>query len=248
MNHGSNAFINWVVLVCSILALLGSVAWGIVDGGWEPWIVALLSVVGILSNRDIIAIIFWTKDRLTPAQRIATRDKWRPKFENYFFEVAKRDYRGDAIIHDVARLDDYPEVDDRKKGTSSWFRVGLMGTSNDGVLLGLRWTILIQEDGEVCEAKGVRGADGRKVILLGELPYEAIESVNFDGDKYYNKPHIFCHFDYSGEPYRRLFYGEEFRLYPGSPWHYSEVAEYVHKRPTLLEKFGYLIGVRTKPM
>jgi hypothetical protein len=100
-----------------------------------------------------------------------------------------------------------------------------MGTYQRGVLLGLRWTYLQEQDGSWKELSSGNNEGAVKVMLLGEVPYEAIESVNFDGDHYYNKPHLFCHFEHAGQPYERLLYGEEFQLDPGFPHHYREIAE-----------------------
>lgn len=221
MNFLKNAF----VLGGSTVAVIVSLIWGIVEGGYEPWIVALLGAVGIVANLRQISIIGGRKRELTPEEKIAARDKWRPEFEAYFLKIAKENYRGDAIVHDVDRLDTYPDSGD-EKGISSWFRVGLMGTYHKGILLGLNWNYIVERGGDWVDAKSSNSPGAERVILLGEVPYECIESVNFDGDDFYNKPHIFCHFDHGGEPYERLFYGKEFQLDPGLPYHYTELVEY----------------------
>lgn len=217
---------NSIVFVGSWVALVGSIVWWYAEGGYEPWIVAVLSLVGITANGHLFPFGSEKAPRLTAEQRIAVRDKWRPVFQNYFLDTARQKYRSDCIVHDVKRLDDYPKTEQSPKGISSWFRVGLMGTYERGVLLGLRWTYVVDEDGAWKEYESSKPDSAVKVMLLGEVPYESIESINFDGDEYYNKPHLFCHFEHGGEPYERLFYGEEFQLDPGFPYHYREVAEY----------------------
>nr|WP_321251752.1 hypothetical protein [uncultured Ruegeria sp.] len=207
------------------MAVTASVAWGYYEGGFEPWIVALLGIVGIVANSELLPFVGRKMRVLTPEQKIAARDKWRPEFEGYFLETAKNGYVGDTIIHDVGRLDTYPNSGD-EKGISSWFRVGLMGTYHKGILLGLRWTYLKEKEGGWVENSTGEEDGSIKVMLLGEVPYECIESVNFDGDDFYNKPHIYCHFDFQGEPYERLFYGEQFQLNAGLRYHYRELAEY----------------------
>jgi hypothetical protein len=82
--------------------------------------------------------------RLTPEQKISARDKWRPIFEKFFWDNAQRDFGTDAIIHDVARVDTYPDIHGGK-GISPWFRCGLMGTYHRGVLLGLQWLHIVQQ-------------------------------------------------------------------------------------------------------
>lgn len=218
---------NQIVFLGSWLAFLVSVIWGLVEGGYEPWIVALLGVVGIAANRQLLPRFGKQKRELTPEQKIEARDKFRPLFTEYFNKVARHDYHGDAIVHDMLRVDEYPELK-KGGGISAWFRVGFMGTYNHGILLGLRWTYIVGEGENWIEAD--KGDYARKVMLIGRVPYESIFSVNFDGDAYYNKPHVFCYFDYKGEPYEELFYGEEFRLGPGLPFHYAEIAKYKTKR------------------
>lgn len=217
---------NSIIFIGSFLVVIGSVIWGIVDGGFEPWIVAIGGFVAIALNFDFIKNLDLNKRKLSPEQKISARDKWRQVFENYFLEAARSGHRvGDTIVHDVDRLDIYPDTP-KEKGISSWFRVGLMGTYHRGILLGLRWTYLEEKDGEWIENGKGDSENSVKVMLLGEVPYESIESVNFEGDDYYNKPHIFCHFDHQGEPYERLYYGEQFQLDEKSLFYYRQVEEY----------------------
>jgi hypothetical protein len=41
-------------------------------------------------------------------------------------------------------------------------------------------------------------------MVTGYIPYENIESVDWDGDRYYSYPHVYCYFNYKGEPYERV--------------------------------------------
>ena len=43
-----------------------------------------------------------------------------------------------------------------------------------------------------------------KVVLLGSVPYEYVDSVDWEGDEFYQYPHIYCHFNHKGEPYEHL--------------------------------------------
>ena len=58
-------------------------------------------------------------------------------------ERGQEQLRPDVIIRDVLRIDDYPELSE-KKGISSWFKVGLLDTYDRGILLGLEWVRLAQ--------------------------------------------------------------------------------------------------------
>ena len=44
----------------------------------------------------------------------------------------------------------------------------------------------------------------KKVALLGRIPYEYIDNVEWDGDEYYGVPHLFCFFANKKEPYDNL--------------------------------------------
>jgi len=37
-------------------------------------------------------------------------------------------------------------------------------------------------------------------MLTGCIPYENIESVDWEGDRYYSVPHIYCYFAFKGQP------------------------------------------------
>ncbi len=133
----------------------------------------------------------------------------------------------DVIIRDMRRVDGYPDADAKRKGVSPWFRAGLMGTYHRGVLIGLRWETLTATPDS--QWRFTRHNDGEKgdvnVVLIGHVPYENIESVDWDGDEYYGLPHIYCHFDARRkEPYEKLAFCEKREL-DDIPF-YKEVALY----------------------
>lgn len=220
---------NSILFAGSVAVLTISCFWYYASPDYEPLIGIIASFCGIVGS-------YWPfkvkSPRLAVEQKIAARDKWRPVFEKFFWDNAQRDFQGDAIIHDVGRMDIYPQLDDGK-GISSWFRVGLIGTYHRGVLVGFRWTNIIKQSNGTWKETPTETV-GEKVALVGAIPYELIESVNWDGDDYYNKPHIFCHFDYKGEPYEEVFYATEGRLEHPSIKHppfYTKVAPYKPKFP-----------------
>lgn len=49
--------------------------------------------------------------------------------------------------------------------------------------------------------------------------------MNVDGDEYYNFPHIYCHFEFKGEPYERMFYAVEENLGHGRTY-WREIITY----------------------
>ena len=159
------------------------------------------------------------------------RQKWKPLFEEEIVKNDTQKLRKDIIIRDVQRLDDYHDINEKKKGISPWFRIGLMGTYHKGILVGLRWGRLTrhgEDDWRFTDYQSEKG--DIKVILIGKIPFESIESVDWDGDEYYYFPHIYCYFDTKNkEPYEDLVFCEE-RCNPGGLPFYVDVAPYEEVR------------------
>jgi hypothetical protein len=60
------------------------------------------------------------------------------------------------------------------------------------------------------------------VVLVGYVPFENIESVDWHGDEYYGFPHLYCYFDARRkEPYEKLAFCEKKEM-NGIPF-YTEV-------------------------
>jgi hypothetical protein len=170
---------------------------------------------------------------LTPEQIIALRQKWKPQFEELVWKRHQKRLRSDVIIRDMKRVDQYPELKDTK-GISSWFRVSLVDTYHRGLLvaLGFGWGTLTR-DGEGWRFTNYKAGENGdlKVLMLGSIPYENIESVDWDGDEYYNYPHIYCFFDRKKQPYEKIAFYTETRPEDMQPF-YTELAPYdeVRKR------------------
>lgn len=73
----------------------------------------------------------------------------------------------------------------------------------------------------------VNGEEGDiKAWMVGEIPYEPIESVNWSGDEYYGQPHIYCHFEHNqNEPYEGIIFCEKRELEPGMHY-FSEIVNF----------------------
>ena len=77
-------------------------------------------------------------------------------------------------------------------------------------MLGLRRSSLQSHDGSYRFVDHANGEIGdTPACLLAEVPYSAIESVDMDGDERYHFPHIYCYFDFKGEPYKRKWLASE---------------------------------------
>jgi hypothetical protein len=150
----------------------------------------------------------------------------RKDFAGKLTTLNAKKLRTDVIIRDVDRVDGYPQTDAEDKGISPWFRVGLIDLYTKGVRIGLRIGKLTacQHGYRYTNYNGGERGD-IKVSLVGEIPYDSIVTVNWDGDEYYDYPHIYCHFNYAEGPYERLLYCEKIDTGHGYV-HYSDVAEY----------------------
>lgn len=187
--------------------------------------------------KDAVAAFRGRQRRLTPAQVLEIRQKWKPLFEEEIWNTHGKKLRKDVIIRDVRRLDAYPEIDCKDKGVSPWFRVGLLDTYHKGILVGLRRGMLTLHDavGNWRYADYKAGEPGDlNVILAGRIPFENIEAVDWGGDEYYGFPHIYCYFGpRRKEPYERVMFCVE-KCNPGGRPFYTEVV--CHEKVRQLSK------------
>jgi len=171
--------------------------------------------------------------RLSGTQVIALRHKWKPLFEAEIWKCHQEALRRDVIIRDMRRIDNYPGAKEQK-GISPWFRAGLVGTYFRGILIGLGWGTLTQgPDGEWRYTNSKAGEKGdQRVILIGRVRYEDIEEVEWNGDEFYNYPHIYCFFSHKKEPYEDIGFYTETKPSHGSLPFYTLLAAYepVHRR------------------
>ena len=166
------------------------------------WLTASLVYTVI---QDFVAYV--SRRRRSNSERLQLRQKWKPLFEARIYEVHQKQLRRDVIIRDVTRLDKYPNHSPTK-GISPSFRLGLVGITHRGILVMLRnyklwrpkggehWMFDDATTGELGE---------RKVFpLIGTIPYDYIDNVDWEGDEYDMFPHIYCFFDNKKEPYEHL--------------------------------------------
>lgn len=189
-------------------------------------------------GKDIWARFARSRRKLTPSQIVELRTKWKAEIEPRIVETHRKKFRRDVIIRDMRRIDRYPEIED-KKGISPWFRVGLIGTYHRGIQVGLRWTELKKHaDGKSLRQVNYKAGEtgDLKAVLIGLIPFENIDNIDWDGDEYYGFPHIYCYFTHGREPYERLAYFVEIVPPHGIP-HYTEVAAYQDVRK-LSRKLG----------
>lgn len=171
---------------------------------------------------------------MSSEDRIALRQKWKPKFDSYTRANWADRLREDAIIRDVKRIDEYPESNADTKGISPWFRIGLVGTYHRGIYVGLRWSRLLPLGDGKYRALDVLNPDRTdkhlddeciKVMLIGLVPFENIEDVDFEGDELYAFPHVYCHFSNRREPYERVAFFTKNQLFEDALPHYTEIVD-----------------------
>lgn len=221
-----------------ILALIEAFAFGMTvvlgilwirtpSGPYEPSLVLVgLFLVATEAYRRYEGHLFRTEGTIrNPAERVHHHEILRKQFDEEIQRCRREKLRKDVIIRHVNRLDDYPNSK-VTKGISPWFKAGLLDTYHKGIKVGLGWEGLIESKNGLRRADYKKGEQGEiTAMLMGEVPYDFIESMNVNGDEYYYLPHIFCHFAHGGEPYERLFYAQEVDVgYGHSYW--KEIVSY----------------------
>jgi hypothetical protein len=181
--------------------------------------------------KDLIGGIISRLKPMPPQKKLELRQKWKPLFEEHIRDHFVKKLRSDVIIRDVKRLDQYPDVKENEKTISAWFRLGLVGTYHRGILVAFQWNMLVEvgagefrfldseKDSQETKDKAI------KVLQIGMIPFENIEQVDFDGDEYYNYPHIYCHFTIKGGPYERVAYFTQNQLFENSLPYHTEIVE-----------------------
>ena len=143
--------------------------------------------------KDAYSILRRHGRTVSNSEILELRQKWKPIFEEKIWEAHKGQISADIIIRDVRRMDSYPDNEDKGKGISPWFRAGLMGTYHRGIKIGLRWSEL-KEFGEGCWRRKnyeINESGGVNTLLIGNIPFERVEMVDWDGDDfYYAPPHL----------------------------------------------------------
>ena len=154
--------------------------------------------------------------RAGPAGKIAHRQKIKEDIRQHLQLAADAPWP-EAIIRDVARLDDYPQPADTPWGVSPWFKVETKGIYHRGleVLLKLESVVFSET-----EARATRGDEaGETVGIVGRIPFDSIVSIDWIGDEYYPQPHVYCWFENIDGPYESI---EVYRQTRRSYWEHLD--------------------------
>jgi hypothetical protein len=196
---------------------------------WEGLLSPLYNVLKDLAR--------WAYGRFKPrdsAEVLRQRTKWKAEFERNTSLLDNRD----VIIRDLNRMDSYPNINEREKGISAWFKTEFKGLYHRGFEV-----FLCVESARYLEAENgwafcrydAEGAEN--VFLVGRIPYDVVREVDWSGDEYYPTPHVYCDFNrrLGKEPYEEIVLC---RRYEGSQgdW-FTDLAEYAVVRK-LTKKLG----------
>jgi len=130
--------------------------------------------------------------------------------------------RGDAIIRDLKRQDQYPGIDDKAKGISPWFKVEVKDIYHGGLEVFISPPQKIRRNKTSDEWNFTDGNEMDNDLMVwavGRIPFSLIERVDWTGDEFYNVPHIYCRFEgLNGQPYTEIPF-----------YHQSERSDYLYQ-------------------
>jgi hypothetical protein len=113
-------------------------------------------------------------------------------------------YAPELIVRDLARVDVYPELDDSPWGISPWFKVEGKGVYHRGLEVFLS-VVHIVIDGSVARHPSEGETAGIKdMFVVGRVPFDAIVTIDWEGDEYNPMPHVYCWFDQVDGPYESI--------------------------------------------
>jgi hypothetical protein len=140
--------------------------------------------------KDGLGLVRQKRRKLSNSEIFEFRQKWKPLFEKHVWEQHRDKLISEIIVRDMRRIDKYPEAK-QTRGISPWFRAGLVGTYHRGVLAGLSLGTLTKDRERWRFTNRTAGEKGDiKVMMIGSVPYENIDNVDWDGDEYYCDPHV----------------------------------------------------------
>lgn len=162
----------------------------------------------IAAAKEVGGYIFRRFKKPDPVAVLENRAKWKAEFTTHTRNRDASGTRGDTIIRDVKRMDKYPDIDERGRGISPWFKVELKGVYHRGVEVFLRVETLVyveESDGWRFGRHDESGAVN--ALLVGRIPFDVVRSIDWPGDEHYPFPHIYCDFSKSNrQPYEELVY------------------------------------------
>lgn len=168
----------------------------------------------LYSRHHDLLYIFFGLDVMNKKSNTVTRIKRRlalkKRFETEFW--AKKPH--EMIVRDIHNDSIYPDNEyDRAVGISPWFKAEILRPYHRGIslIVGIEriqvnpdrsWRVI--KHGE--HQTETEDAAYINAFVIGNVPYDNIVAIDFEGDEYYNFPHLYCEFSFSGEPYEKVWY------------------------------------------
>jgi hypothetical protein len=120
-------------------------------------------------------------------QEISSNLRW-PETEHEVPEV---------LLVQLRKLNRFPATDDRivRRSASPWFKVEVARV-HDRWLEIISKITMVHVDGR--SARETADADATKVEVIGRIPLERIEHIDWEADAYYNAARFYCRYGRSG--------------------------------------------------
>jgi hypothetical protein len=142
------------------------------------------------------------RQRSSAEARVQNRARLRRELDGYLRPKLAEEWNPEMIVIDAARLDAYPEIDERFRfrALSPWFKVEAEKLRDNELGVALAWTTVRIRRGIARETLN----GGETVLLTGLIPFDSI--IAFDPNGYGPDPYptLFCHFDQRYGAYREM--------------------------------------------
>lgn len=172
---------------------------------------SILETILYSKHPDLLYVFFGIdliNRRSTTVARLKRRLTMKKEVEkNYRNKL----FQHDIIIRDVHR-DIYPEQEFNTPGISPWFKVEFCRTYHKGISFYIHVDeILINKQTGKWKKSDYKKSvtnDWLKInaFAIGNIPYDNIVDIDYEGDEFYPYPHIYCEFNNLGEPYEEVWY------------------------------------------
>lgn len=183
----------------------------------------------------------WRRRSRPPAARqlVERQARLRKEIADHFGELFRNNEHPEIIVRNTRRLKKYPKVREYDAGISPWFKTEINDLYHRGIevfLSGADQAIPIEDEHGQFGGWRLVGwserVDGAVTAWpVGRIPFEFIESIDWDGDEYYGAPHFYCRFDSRWrDPYEEIVY--KGILYPTVSKTYLEMHGLEHRRET----------------
>ena len=156
---------------------------------------------------DSLKWLFKKFKKPNPVLILKHRKKIKKEFTKNLPPKNKYGVRSKAIIRDINRMDSYPDIKSARKGISPWFKVEIKGLYHKGleVFISYPRTIKQDEKDNWQFTKTENSGNGIRAFPVGRIAFDSIEHIDWEGDEFYNFPHIYCRFkSFKKQPYESI--------------------------------------------